>query len=99
VSRSKAASRRRWATIRAMRNTALVLVLAAACGGGKHDKKDAGTKPIDARADAAPAVDCDMAASANIKLREIGRVSGGAMLATSPPNDDRLFVIEQQGRI
>jgi glucose/arabinose dehydrogenase len=83
-----------------MRNTALVLVLAAACGGGKHDKKDAGTKPIDAQAaDAAPAVDCDMAASANIKLREIGRVSGGAMLATSPPNDDRLFVLEQQGRI
>ncbi len=35
----------------------------------------------------------------NVVARQIGRVVGGAMLATSPPNDPRLFVIEQRGAI
>ncbi len=85
-----------------MRNTALVLVLAAACGGGgsSSGKKDAATKPIDgADGDAPPAVACDPAASANIKLREIGHLGDAALLVTSPPDDDRLFVLERQGRI
>jgi len=81
----------------------LVLVLAAACGGGGGDngKKDAGNPP----ADSPPAIDapaltgCTPVSGTSVKVRQIGRVSGGAMLATSPPNDGRLFVVEQQGRI
>jgi glucose/arabinose dehydrogenase len=83
-----------------MRNTALVLVLAAACGGGKHEKKDAGPARDGAPpVDAPPLITCTPVSGTNISLRQIGRVSGGAMIATSPPNDGRLFVVEQQGRI
>lgn len=81
---------------------AWVLVLAAACGGGgSNDKKDGSVAPQDAppEFDAPPLVACTPVNGTNVKLRQIGRVSGGAMLATSPPNDGRLFVVEQQGRI
>ena len=87
----------------AMRKAALVLVLAAACGNGtKTGKKDAADQPI---IDGPPTIDapaligCTPVNGTNVKLRQIGRVSGGAMLATSPPNDGRLFVVEQGGRI
>ncbi len=87
-----------------MRNTALVLVLAAACGGGSDngDKKDGGTTPQDSPKplhDAPPLATCTPVSGTNVTVREIGRVSGGAVLVTSPPNDGRLFVLEQQGRI
>jgi len=89
-----------------MRNTALALVLlAAACGNGggsNGGKKDAADTPI---VDTPPPIDapaligCTPVNGTNVRLRQIGRVSGGAMLATSPPNDGRLFVLEQAGRI
>lgn len=84
-----------------MRNTALALVLAAACGSN-HSKKDGGTQPPgdgQPTVDAPPLIACTPTSGTSVKLRQIGRVSGGAMLATSPPNDGRLFVVEQQGRI
>jgi glucose/arabinose dehydrogenase len=34
-----------------------------------------------------------------VTMREIGRVTGAALLVTSPPNDPRLFVLEQRGAI
>lgn len=34
-----------------------------------------------------------------VVMREIGRVTGAALLVTSPPGDPRLFVLEQQGAI
>jgi glucose/arabinose dehydrogenase len=90
-----------------MRNTALALVLlAAACGngGGTNDggKKDAADPPM---VDSPPPIDapaligCTPRNGTTVSVRQIGRVSGGAMLATSPPNDGRLFVLEQGGRI
>jgi glucose/arabinose dehydrogenase len=87
-----------------MRNTALVLVLAAACGGGggNNGKKDAATDPPD---DMGPTIDapaligCTPVNGTTVSVRMIGQVSGSAVLATSPPNDGRLFVLEQQGRI
>ena len=89
-----------------MRKTALVLVLAAACGGG-HGKKDGGTGHDDAPKvymdapgpDAPALVACTPTNGTTVKVRQIGQVSGSAVLATSPPNDGRLFVIEQAGRI
>jgi glucose/arabinose dehydrogenase len=87
-----------------MRNPALVLVFAAACGGGgnKNEKKDGSiTPPIDSGPliDAPALIGCTPVSGTTVTVRMIGQVSGSAVLATSPPNDGRLFVIEQQGRI
>src|SRR5690349_20030172 len=88
-----------------MRNTALVLVLAAACGGGggaNNGKKDAATDPPDYMGptiDAPALIGCTPVNGTTVSVRIIGQVSGSAVLATSPPNDGRLFVLEQQGRI
>ncbi|HEY5944332.1 MAG TPA: PQQ-dependent sugar dehydrogenase [Kofleriaceae bacterium] len=86
-----------------MRNTALVLVFAAACGGGgNNSKKDGSVEPL---IDAAPTIDapaligCTPVNGTTVKTRLVGQVSGSAVLATSPPNDGRLFVLEQAGRI
>lgn len=38
-------------------------------------------------------------AGERVTMREIGQVTGAALLATSPPNDLRLFVLEQRGAI
>jgi len=38
-------------------------------------------------------------AGERVSMREIGRVTGAALLATSPPGDLRLFVLEQRGAI
>jgi glucose/arabinose dehydrogenase len=38
-------------------------------------------------------------AGSRVAMREIGQVAGAALLATSPPNDPRLFVLEQRGAI
>lgn len=38
-------------------------------------------------------------AGERVTMREIGRVGGAALLATSPPDDPRLFVLEQGGAI
>ena len=64
----------------------LLLSLLVACGGGKDE------------AQGLPRCETPIAGS-KITMRKIGSVVGGAMLATSPPNDLRLFVIEQRGAI
>jgi glucose/arabinose dehydrogenase len=82
------------------------VLLAAACGNGggsNGGKKDAGadTPMVDSppAIDAPPLLGCTPANGTNVRVRQVGRVNGGAMLATSPPNDGRLFVVEQGGRI
>lgn len=43
---------------------------------------------------------CDLPVSGDrVVMREIGRVTGAALLVTSPPGDPRLFVVEQRGAI
>jgi hypothetical protein len=86
-----------------MRTTlAWMLAVLAACGGGKKAKDDGGggggsdTGPT---ADASPLQACTPTSGSTVGVRKIGQVSGGAVLATSPPNDGRLFVVEQQGRL
>ncbi|MCX5744929.1 MAG: PQQ-dependent sugar dehydrogenase [Proteobacteria bacterium] len=51
--------------------------------------------------DAAPPglLACTTTAGSTISTRLVGKVLGGATLATSPPADPRLFVVEQTGRI
>jgi glucose/arabinose dehydrogenase len=79
---------------------ALGLVLAAACGGDKKPAKDDAAVPKDGTVDAAPLPACaNPVTGETISFRSIGTVVGGAMLATSPPNDARLFVVEQRGAI
>ena len=66
---------------------ALALGLGIAGCGGKSDDPPSLPK-------------CAMpVAGTHITTREIGRVTGAALLATSPPADPRLFVLEQRGAI
>jgi glucose/arabinose dehydrogenase len=86
-----------------MRTSSFALLLVAACGGGNGDDgfKDA-PGPRDtggATADAPPLIACTPKNGTTISLRSLGDLNDAALLATSPPNDGRLFVIEQQGRI
>jgi glucose/arabinose dehydrogenase len=80
-----------------------VVALVAACGGSKARKDDAAIGSDGSGRDAA--VDAGLPACANpvhgttMSMRMIGRVSGSATLATSPPSDPRLFVLEQGGRV
>jgi len=88
-----------------MRKVVFGLLVLGACGGkdSPKGKQDAGP-PADAAPDA-PIDAPTLAACANpvsgttIRLRRIGTVMGGAMLATAPVGDPRLFVIEQRGAI
>ncbi|MBS1119566.1 MAG: Glucose/sorbosone dehydrogenase-like protein [Deltaproteobacteria bacterium] len=86
-----------------MRHVALALLLFAACGKDSNTKVDGGPlkdATIDSPVDAGPLAACaNPVSGTTIKLRKIGTVTGGAMLATSPPNDPRLFVVEQGGAI
>jgi glucose/arabinose dehydrogenase len=90
-----------------MRNLSIILVsgLAAAllfgCGGKSSDT-EAGTPPPEAAPpDAAVLPKCQTPVNGTkITMRKLaGKVSTGAMIATSPPNDKRLFVVEQRGAI
>ena len=85
-----------------MRTTSLALLFAAACSGGSDVKKDA-PGPRDTMQmlehDTPPLIACTPISGTNITLRPLESVSGVAVLATSPPNDGRLFVLEKQGRI
>jgi glucose/arabinose dehydrogenase len=61
--------------------------LLVACGGGGSEKSKGLPK-------------CETPVNGtNVSMKKVGSVVGGAMLATSPPNDLRLFVIEQRGAI
>ena len=75
-----------------MRNfaRALALISLAACGSAK--------KISDASLDAPPACAAPIAGS-TITARQIGTVPGAALLATSPPADPRLFVVDRDGSI
>jgi hypothetical protein len=87
----------------------LVLLLAVAACGDNHKLHEAGPggepppQPRDAPADIAidspPLLTCTPVSGMTMAARKIGAVSGSATLATSPPNDGRLFVLEQAGRI
>ena len=96
-----------------MRSLAIAALTFAACGGN-NDKQDAGVPPctapcdappqpaIDApplAIDAAPQATCTPVSGSTVTARKIGKVSGSAVLATSPPGDGRLFVVEQGGGI
>ncbi|HWO26690.1 MAG TPA: PQQ-dependent sugar dehydrogenase [Kofleriaceae bacterium] len=64
-----------------------VAAAAAGCGSGKKE----GSTGIPT---------CDQQVSGNnVVMREIGQVTGAALLVTSPPGDPRLFVLEQRGAI
>jgi len=78
-------------------------VLASACDSKKSAKDDASVPPGDARdagidAQVVPTCETPIAGS-TVTARPIGKVVGGAVLATSPPADPRLFVVEQRGAI
>jgi glucose/arabinose dehydrogenase len=79
------------------------LVFAVACGGNKKSnaKDDAAIPPIDAEPDAAMLPACaNPVNGSNITFRKLaGTPVGGLLLATAPPNDPRLFVLEQRGAI
>jgi glucose/arabinose dehydrogenase len=90
-----------------MRHTALaILLLAAACGDdgakpadGNNGPQDA---PIDMPAIDAPAVPaCNPVTGSTVSLRKVTQITGegGALLVTSPPNDGRLFVVMQGGKV
>ena len=91
-----------------MRTLLTTLALVAACGGGHKAKEDgggggsgsdAGTTGTCTKPPAVPIAACTPVSGSTVSVNKIGQVSGGAMLATSPPNDGRLFVVEQGGRI
>ena len=69
-----------------MRYGALALVVLAGCG-------DDGATPALPLACEAPVN------GTTITFREVARTRGAALLVTSPPNDIRRFVVEQDGRI
>jgi glucose/arabinose dehydrogenase len=49
--------------------------------------------------DSPPLAACTPTSGMTMSTRMVGRVSGPAMVATSPPGDGRLFVVEQSGRV
>nr|HEX4316595.1 PQQ-dependent sugar dehydrogenase [Kofleriaceae bacterium] len=89
---------------------AAVGLSAASCGNKKpaankdakqSDGGSGSSAPIDAPVvdGQTPVAACTAVHGTTISYRQIGQVTGSAVLATSPPNDGRLFVIEQAGRI
>lgn len=84
----------------------LFVLCVAACGDNSNKPRDADISepemPGEASVDASLYPECATppVSGTTISFREIGRVAiTGAVLATAPPGDDRLFVVEQQGRI
>jgi glucose/arabinose dehydrogenase len=83
-----------------MRNHALIALAILAGCSKKTPAVPAEAGPPDAIAvDALPHADCTPTSGSNITLRHIAKVDGVATLSTSPPNDARLFVLEEQGVI
>ncbi len=80
-----------------------LITLLAACGGKSETPQEAAPPVIiDAAIDAPfePPACANPRAGSTITFREIGRVfPTGAVLATSPPGDPRLFVVEQHGGV
>jgi glucose/arabinose dehydrogenase len=69
----------------------LALILGGGACGGKDAPPEDGPPPITRCPNPIPGT--------NVQMAKIGQVSGAALLATSPPGDERLFVIEQRGAI
>lgn len=82
-----------------MKATTLVISFiwgAAACGGDSNDKP----KDASPGADAPALPTCaNPVSGTNIRFRQIGTVGSSAVLVTAPPNDPRLFVVDQAGQI
>ena len=74
-----------------MNRAAAVLALAA-CG-------DAAPKLDSGVVSDAPALSCTETRGTTVSMRLVATTNGPALLATSPPGDPRVFVVEQQGRI
>lgn len=84
-----------------MRHVALAM-LVAACGGGGDKPQDAPTEVKDApgsTTDAPPLPACTPKNGTTVSVRKVTQISGSALLVASPPNDGRLFVVMQDGRI
>ncbi|HEY4176874.1 MAG TPA: PQQ-dependent sugar dehydrogenase [Kofleriaceae bacterium] len=89
----------------------LIIALVAACGGGsdKHDAGPSGDDDAGGGSDAGPNPQCVPAAlpactnpvaGTKLSLRQVGdSFADGAVLAASPPNDPRLFVVQRNGQI
>jgi glucose/arabinose dehydrogenase len=91
-----------------MRHIALVaaaMALVVACSSKKANNStvDSPWVPPDgaclANNPVTPITACTPVLGMTVSTRMIGSVDGGAILATSPPNDGRLFVIQQSGQI
>jgi glucose/arabinose dehydrogenase len=83
-----------------MRTPRLALVLLAACGGGSGDKRDdAPRRDTMQLHDSPPLVACTPVNGNTPALRKIGSTPGSPLLAVSPPNDGRLFIVEREGQI
>jgi glucose/arabinose dehydrogenase len=79
--------------------TLLLLAILAACGSNKDAVDASNIDTSMATADSPPLIACTPVSGTNVSMRKIGQVDGGAILATSPVNDGRLFVIQQDGQI
>ncbi len=78
----------------------MTLALVAACGSKKPARDDAAVIDDGKLVDATVIPSCENpVAGDKVTMRRIGGVVGAALLATSPPNDPRLFVLEQRGAI
>ncbi|HSD86707.1 MAG TPA: PQQ-dependent sugar dehydrogenase [Kofleriaceae bacterium] len=86
-----------------MRQLAVWVLVAAACGGNEA-KQDAPPGSHDApgsTVDAPPLPACAPVSGTTISVKPVAQINGegGALLVTSPPNDGRLFVVMQSGKI
>ena len=83
-----------------MRKLALALVVTAACGGSKDTPKDAapadGTPVIDA---AVPPACASPVNGTTVTAQLVATAGDSVMLATAPPGDPRLFLVERGGTI
>ena len=89
--------------------TTLALVLVAACGSDHGTSGDGGntggeggsnTQCINMPGPALPAPNVQL--GSNVKMTKIATLDGSpasALLVTAPPNDGRLFVLQQSGEI
>lgn len=75
--------------------------MVAGCGDNGTVAKDARSDAHDAAmADASLYPPCaNVVRGTQVSFRHVGQVTGTAVIATSPPNDPRVFVVEQNGAI
>jgi hypothetical protein len=76
-----------------MKHAVLVVALAACGDKSQQQRFDSGLVSD------GPALACSPTPGSKILMRLIATTRGAALLATAPPNDARVFIVEQQGRI